>query len=228
MILGLGLALLWTAVLGGTAPSPPRLRLSFQGKRIWQVGVPAQGRQERGLVWAGVTEFSVGPPGLRGPPDPEWTESTRGPPPAHPALASVPCLSAHILLCFLSKPPPIPMATDPASAPSAAPLGSGGVGALRAPFHTPYLGVITRQGQAGWQRTLSLIWGLGFWLSLRTRPSPEPRLPRAPAWRRRGLSEHAPGARPALLPLEWGCWLCCPPWKLRTWAGLRECKLTQV
>lgn len=41
-----GLALLWAAVLGDASPSPPRLRLSFQGRCTWQAGGLSSG-------WAG-------------------------------------------------------------------------------------------------------------------------------------------------------------------------------
>lgn len=36
-----GLALLWVAGLGDTAPNLPRLRLSFQGRCTWQMEGPA-------------------------------------------------------------------------------------------------------------------------------------------------------------------------------------------
>lgn len=42
----LGLALLWAAGLGGAVPSPPRLRLSFEGRCTWQAGgLSAGGRR---------------------------------------------------------------------------------------------------------------------------------------------------------------------------------------
>lgn len=44
----LGLVLLCTAVLGGASPSPPRLRLSFQGKCTWQAGGPSSGWTGKG------------------------------------------------------------------------------------------------------------------------------------------------------------------------------------
>jgi hypothetical protein len=44
-----GLALLWAVGLGGATPSPPRLRLSFQGRCTWQAGGLSLGWAGKGI-----------------------------------------------------------------------------------------------------------------------------------------------------------------------------------
>lgn len=185
---------------------------------------PAQGGQKSGPVWVGGTVFAVARVYLL-----NWfglgallshLQLTLSWPQSPAPLSTC---SSTFSSCFLRRTPSVPMATDPASVPSPTPREVEAWGPLEPPSYTPYTGgwalgsgITQLRLAAGRQRTLSLIWGLGFPLSLHAQPPPEPCPPVC-----------LPGdtACPSMpeelnLPSPWGGgWLRCPPWKLRTWVG---------
>lgn len=200
-----GLVLLWTAVLGGASPSPPRLRLSFQGRRTWYAGKPSSGWAGKGPnVGRGhciccytcvyhLTQFGLRTLSGHLQLTLSWPQS----PPSLPTFSP----------CCPRKTTSVPMATDPASVPSLTPREVEEKGPLEPPSHTPYieawsLGSGITLSLGWWQRTLSLTWGVGFQLSLHVWPPPEPWPPSVPAWRH-CLSKHAQGAQPSF-PWGWG------------------------
>lgn len=140
---------------------------------------------------------------------PGLTGGTLRPSPVNPVLASAPKLPSHILL-LLSQEDPFRSHGNrsclcPIHEPPSGKLRCGG---HWSPLPTPpaqeggHWSLGSEHGLgAGWQRTLSPILGLGFWLSRHAQPPPTPWPPSAPACRH-CLSKHAQGVQPAF-PL--GC-----------------------